>query len=279
MNYYNYLVVIVLNSIFIYLFSLQYFEYPSTFKLNSVYPPKIQSNVISDCPKIIYQIVPDINNIPSGLYYTILHNIRMNPEFEYKIYDYDSALELLKKDFTSKETEAYLSSSSNQIKTDYIKYAFIYKYGGIFLDIKYVCIYKFIDLLKYNNVYYVQLKRIDDMDLAILASHKNNHGIEKAFNIATLNLKLKKYKNSLKRITGGTVIRDELFNLGYLSDFALLHIDEDHIIRMKHTQAIICKKYVSFDKENSKFYLLPDITNDYKNNTLFDSNTTVENQT
>ena len=155
MQYHNYIIIIVLNSIFLYLFSLQYFDNPPVFKLDPVYSSKILSDVDSPCPKIIYQIVPDINNVPTGLYHTILHNIRMNPEFEYKIFDYNSALELLKKDFTDKEVKAYLSTNLNLIKSDYIKYAFIHKYGGIFLDIKYICMYKFIDLLKsiYNHMF------------------------------------------------------------------------------------------------------------------------------
>ena len=65
----------------------------------------------------------------------------MNPEFEYKIFDYNSALELLKKDFTDKEVKAYLSTNLNEIKSDYIKYAIIHKYGGIFLDIKYITLF------------------------------------------------------------------------------------------------------------------------------------------
>jgi len=265
----NHLVIIILNAVFIYLFSLQYFEHPSVFKLESIYSPKVTSKINSKCPKIIHQIVPDINNVPSGLYHTILHNIRMNPEFEYRIYDYASALELLKKDFTTNHINAYLASNNNQIKTDYIKYAFIYKYGGIFLDIKYICTYRFLDLLKYNNVYFVQVKRVDDIDLSILASHSNNPGIENALNVAIDNLLNKIYPGSLKRITSGTVLRDELFNIGYLSDYVLLNIDTDHIIRMKHTQAIICKKYLSYDDDNSVFGLLPDITIDYQEQILY----------
>jgi hypothetical protein len=269
MQYHNYIIIIVLNSIFLYLFSLQYFDNPPVFKLDPVYSSKILSDVDSPCPKIIYQIVPDINNVPTGLYHTILHNIRMNPEFEYKIFDYNSALELLKKDFTDKEVKAYLSTNLNLIKSDYIKYAFIHKYGGIFLDIKYICMYKFIDLLKYNNVYFVQVKRIDDLDLSILASHKSNPAINDAFKLATDNLLSKKYHDRLSRITGGTVIRDELFDIGFLSDYVLLHIDTDHIIRMKHTQDIICKKYESFDNENITNYLLPDITIDYQEKIMY----------
>ena len=266
---YNNLVIIILNSIFVYLFSLQYFDNPPLFKLEPVYQPKIKSDVISKCPKVIYQIVPDINNVPTGLCHTILHNIRMNPEFEYKIYDYNSAFELLKKDFTEKQIQAYQNTHSHQLKTDYIKQAFIYKYGGIFLDIKYICMYKFIDLLKYNNVFFVQIKRVDDLDLSILASHPNNPGIELSFNKSTNNLLFHKYPNSINRITGGTVIRDELFNIGFLSDYVALHIDTEHIIRMKHTQAIICKKYESFDFENSSNNLLPDIKLDFDEQLIY----------
>jgi hypothetical protein len=266
---YNYLVTIILNSIFIYLFFLQYFEHPPSFSLNKIYQPKIISNVESPCPKIIYQIVPDLNNVPSGLYNTILHNINMNPEFEYRIYDYNSALELLKKDFSNNVVDAYTSTSANQLKTDYLKFAFIHKYGGIFLDIKYICLYKFIDLLKYNNVFHVQQRRRDDLELALLASHPDNYAINKAFDFATNNLRLKNYQDLAKRITGGLVLRDELAFVGYKIDYVKLFIDENHIVRLKHNFNLILKKYESFDKENELYNLLPCVLSDYRNKLLF----------
>jgi mannosyltransferase OCH1-like enzyme len=269
MQYYNFIIIIILNSIFLYLFSLQYFDHPETFKLEPIYPPKIISNVISKCPKIIYQLVPDINHVPSGLYHTILHNINMNPEFEYKIYDYNSAIEVLKKDFTEDDVKAFLSINANEIRTDFIKYAFISKYGGIFLDIKFICFYKFIELLKYNNVYYVQIKRVDDLDLALLASHPDNKAIIKTYNTVLTNIKLHNYSNSIKRISSGSVIRDELFELGFLSDYVLLNIDSDDIVRMKHTQEVILKKYNSYEFENSAYHLLPCIKEDYMDRSLF----------
>ena len=145
---YNYLVSIILNSIFLYLFLLQYFDHPPSFSLNSVYPPKIISTVESKCPKIIHQVVPDLNDIPSGLYHTIIHNINMNPEFEYRIYDYKSAKEIFERDFEPSYLSAYIASESYQLKTDFTKLAFVHKYGGFFLDIQYICYYKFLNLLK-----------------------------------------------------------------------------------------------------------------------------------
>jgi mannosyltransferase OCH1-like enzyme len=267
--YYNSLVIIILNSIFIYLFLLQYFDHPPSYNLNPVYPPTIISNVESECPKIIYQIVPDINDVPSGLYNTILHNIRMNPEFEYKIFDYNSALELLKSEFTTNVVMAFNATNSNQIKTDYFKYAVINKYGGIFVDIKYICYCKFIDLLKYNNVFHVQIRRVDDIELALLASHPNNPGVTMAFKKATTNLQLKNYCDSASKITGGTVIRDELFEIGYLSNFVKLHIDQYNIVRLKHNNIVVLKKYKSFDRENELYELLPNVLYEYNSKTLY----------
>ena len=131
MNSFNYLFVIIINSLIIYVFALQYFDYPMSFTLNNIYKSTIQSNITSKCPFIVHQIVPDINDVPSGLYHTIINNIRLNPEFEYRIYDYNSVLEILKKDFDNNTISAYNASDLNQIKTDYIKLALIYKYGGI----------------------------------------------------------------------------------------------------------------------------------------------------
>jgi hypothetical protein len=266
---YNYLVIILLNSVFLYLFLLQYFDHPPSFSLNPIYPAKIISDVESECPKIIHQIIPDLNDVPSGLYNTILNNINMNPEFEYKIYDYKSALILLEKDFNSDAVIAFNATNSNQIKTDYIKYAFIHKYGGIFLDIKYICYYKFIDLLKYNNVFHVQIRRRDDIELALLTSHPNNISINKAFETATNNLKNKNYTNSPRQITGGTVIRDELSKLGFPIDIVQLFIDDHHIVRLKHNFNIVLRRYSSYDKENELYSLLPCVLSDYRINILF----------
>jgi mannosyltransferase OCH1-like enzyme len=266
---YNYLVTIILNSIFIYLFLLQYFEHPPSFLLNKIYQPKIISTIESPCPKIIYQVVPDLNDVPAGLYNTILHNINMNPEFEYRIYDYNSALELLKKDFSNNVVNAYTSTNSNQLKTDYLKFAFIHKYGGIFLDIKYICMYKFIDLLKYNNVFYVQQRRRDNLELALLISHPDNYAINKSFEISTNNLRLKNYQDLASKITGGLLLRDQLALVGYITDYVLLFIDENHIVRLKHNFNLVIKKYNSYDKENELYNLLPCILSDYRNKLLF----------
>ena len=270
MNQFYFLFVIVINSIVIYLFSLQYFDHPESFKLEPVYLPTKTSKIESRCPKIVHQIVPDINNVPSGLYHTIMHHIFLNPEFEYRIYDYNSALEILQKDFTPENVDAFLSSNANQIKTDYIKLAFIYKYGGIFIDIKNILTCKLTDLLKINNVYFVHNLSNNTMDLSLLASHPNNKGIENAFNVATRQLNAHDYTFDQLEITSGRLLGNELFYLGYLSKYALLVLDNNIVkFRDRENQKIVLKIYKSFEKENSTNYLLQDISLDWKQKIIY----------
>lgn len=259
MNQFYFLFVIVVNSIIIYLFSLQYFDHPESFKLEPVYPATKTSKIESRCPKIIHQIVPDINNVPSGLYHTIKHHILINPEFEYRIYDYNSALEILKKDFEQANVDAFLISNVNQIKTDYIKLAFIYKYGGCFIDIKRLMHIKIIHLLKLNNVFFVHNPETKTMDLSLLISHQDNPGIKNAFNKATKQLLEKDYAIDHLEITSGRVLGNELFYLGYLVTFTLMYMDKEENIRFRGNEMLIAKVYKSFPKENFTHNLLPDI--------------------
>ena len=259
MNQFYFLFVIIINSIVIYLFSLQYFDCPESFSLEPIYPATKTSKIESRCPKIVHQIVPDINNVPSGLYHTIMHHIFLNPEFEYRIYDYNSALEILQKDFSSENVNAFLSSNANQIKTDYIKLAFIYKYGGFFIDIKRLMHIKLIHLLKLNNVFFIHDIEKNIMDLSLLASHQDNPAIKNTFEKATINLINKDYKNNYSEITSGKLLTDELFNLGYLVNFTLLYMDKEDNIRLRGNEMLIQKIYKSFSKENMTHSLLPDI--------------------
>jgi hypothetical protein len=270
MNQFTFLFIFIVNTIIVYLFSLQYFDHPASFTLDPIYSAKKTSTVVSKCPKIIHQIVPDINNVPSGLYNTIKHHIHVNPEFEYRIYDYKSAEEILKKDFEPNILTAYNSSNLNQIKSDYIKLAFIFKYGGIFIDISQIMCIKLIDLLKVNNVYYVHNLTTDTMDLKLLISHPENIAILNTFNRATDQLIYKMYGDDHIDITSGRVLGEELFNLGYLMNFSLVFLDKDNIVKSRIHKKLICNNYKSFERENNIFNLLPDIEPFWKEKLIFE---------
>jgi len=271
MNHLSYLCIIIINSVIIYLFLLQYFDYPESFKLNPLYEPTIECNIKSKCPKIIHQIVPDMNNVPSGLYNTIMYHIKLNPEFEYRIYDYNSILDILKKDFDESNIYAYNASDLYQIKTDYIKLAFIEKYGGFFIDIKNILCCKLTELLKINSIYYVHNLSNNTIDFSLLASQPNNPAIQNALKYATNNLINNEYGIDYLEITSGRVLGNELFYLGYLAEFSLLVLDSNNNInfRNKANKKLVSKIYKSFDKENITHSILPDIKLDWNEKLIY----------
>lgn len=267
----NIIILVIINSIIIYFFTIQYFDHPVSFKLEPIYKATKDCLIESNCPRVIYQIVPDINNVPSGLYHTIMYNKYLNPEFEYRIYDYASALEELIKNFDKKEVRAFNSSHLHQIKTDYIKLAFIYKYGGYFIDIKNILCCKLIDLLAINSVYYIHNLSNHTMDLSLLASHPNNKGIKNAFEVATQQLITHDYTIDHLEITSGRLLGNELFYLGYLTTFSLLVLDKNRTVKFREfeNEKDVLKIYKSFDKENNTYYLLPDIKLDWQERLIY----------
>jgi hypothetical protein len=239
------------------------------FKLNNVYERSVVVTNAKRCPHIIHQIVPDINNVPAGLYHTIKHNIKLNPEFEYRIYDNNSILEILKHEFDQTSIDAYNSTDNYKIKSDFIKLAFILRYGGIFIDVKNICVIKLIKLMRINNVFYIHDIKNNSIDLSLLASHADNPGVRNAFNQMAVRLLQKYYGDDPNDILGGRILSEQLFYLGYLNHFSLLKIEDDPVIICKTTNKNVLKIYNSFDKENIKFGLSPDPTIEWKEKILF----------
>lgn len=269
MNYFNIYTIILINSVVIYLYCLQYFEHPLSYKLNNKYERSITVTGTTRCPHIIHQIVPNLSDVPSGLYHTIKHNIKINPEFEYRIYDYTTIPEILKNEFDQQTLDAYNATESYKLKSDYIKFVFILRYGGIFIDIKNICHYKLINLLRINNVFYIHNLKNNSSDLSLLASHANNPGIKNVVSEATLRLTSEFYGNELEEITGGKLLERELFYLGYLIHFSLLSIDDSNIVKCKKNNQNILSIYSSFDKENKICTLLPDPSIEWKEGILY----------
>ena len=269
MNHYNYLIIILINSVIIYLFCLQYFNHPMSYKLNNIYERTITVTGTSRCPHIIHQIVPDLGNVPSGLYYTIKHNIKLNPEFEYRVYDYNLIDKILLNEFDQNTLNAYNSTDSYKLKSDYIKLLFILRYGGIFIDIKNICQYKLINLIRINNVFYIHNLTNDSIDLSLLASHANNLAIKNTVTLATTQLLSNYYGNELDEITGGKLLERELFYLGYLVKYSLLSIDDSNIVKYKTNKQNILKIYTSFNNENRSNILLPDPLTEWNERILY----------
>jgi len=66
-----------------------------------------------------------------------------HPDFNVELYDDNEALEFIKKNFDQRTVRAYESLRVYSEESQMFRYCYIYKKGGVFLDIKYECVVNF----------------------------------------------------------------------------------------------------------------------------------------
>ena len=80
----------------------------------------------------------------------------LNPEFKYYIYDDEMCREFIKNNFDNNVRYAFDKIKPGAFKADLWRYCILYKYGGIYLDIKYNCINNFKLIYLTDQEYYVK---------------------------------------------------------------------------------------------------------------------------
>lgn len=102
-------------------------------------------------PNIIHQIwIQGYDKIPSDL--MIYHNgcKAINDNFNYIVWDDNKIRELLISKFDKKYIETYDNYKIFAQKADFARYAILYTYGGIYLDMDMLCRKNLTSFLKYN---------------------------------------------------------------------------------------------------------------------------------
>jgi hypothetical protein len=81
-----------------------------------------------------------------------------NPEFQYHLYDDNECREFIKENYDERVLHAFDSLVPGTFKADLWRYCILYKYGGIYLDIKYQCDedIKLIDLITKDDDLFVK---------------------------------------------------------------------------------------------------------------------------
>jgi len=91
-------------------------------------------------PKIIHQIwIQGYDNIPKHLKEMHENCVKINDDFKFIVWDDDKIKKFLKDNFKPKYLEVYNMMTIPAQKADFARYAILYKYGGIYLDMDMVC--------------------------------------------------------------------------------------------------------------------------------------------
>ena len=103
-------------------------------------------------PKIIHQIwfdFKDLPNIPEHFNKNVESWKNHNPDWDYKVWDLETAVKIIKDEYPG-----YLNTFNefkyNISKCDFFRYILMNKYGGMYIDLDFLCIRPinyFLDLL------------------------------------------------------------------------------------------------------------------------------------
>ncbi len=109
-------------------------------------------------PKIIHQIwIQGYDYIPKHLKEYHLECKKINKDFKFIVWDDKSIREYIKANFKKKYLDLYDSYKIPAQKADFARYAILYNYGGIYLDMDMICkknLSKFLD----NGVFFTTHK-------------------------------------------------------------------------------------------------------------------------
>lgn len=131
------LIIIIILLIIVYIYVINNYN----LKLNN----NISENFSENNDKIPLNIFQTWHNkeLPSKMNETVETLKRQNSEFTYHIYTMDDCIKFINDNFDKKVLNAYNRLIPLAYKADLWRYCILYKYGGIYLDIKYSCVDNF----------------------------------------------------------------------------------------------------------------------------------------
>ncbi len=99
---------------------------------------KKSNNKDPKIPRIIYQTFKS-NCVPKGMYDSAMSWVKFNPTYEYRFFDDNDCIALIKNNFDQKILDIYLSIKIGAFRADIWRYCALYLTGGVYADIDTVC--------------------------------------------------------------------------------------------------------------------------------------------
>jgi mannosyltransferase OCH1-like enzyme len=106
-------------------------------------------------PKIIHQTIKSKTNIPFKLQKNIDYIKKLNPSWEYRLYDDNDIDQYIRTHYSERVYKAYFSINPKYgpAKADLFRYLVIYREGGVYLDIKSGMLYPLDEIISENDEY------------------------------------------------------------------------------------------------------------------------------
>jgi mannosyltransferase OCH1-like enzyme len=200
-------------------------------------------------PKNIFQTWRDLELI-KDMKETVEYLKYMNNGFNYYLYDDKMCRDFIKDNHDEKILEAYDKIIPGAYKTDLWRCCVLYKYGGIYLDIKYKPKNNFSFIFFLNKEYYVRDRQINNKHgiyNALMICKPNSYKLKQFIDKIVENIHNKYYGESALDISGPQCLNN-FFTQKEILDFEL-EFDGNQILYK--TQPIL-EKYSSYRTEQKQ---------------------------
>jgi mannosyltransferase OCH1-like enzyme len=176
-----------------------------------------------------------------------------NPEFQHFLYDDQECRDFISKNFDVDVLYAYDSLIPGAYKADLWRYCVLYKYGGIYIDIKYQCANGFKLIQLTDKEYYVKDREQnrDGIYNAFMICKAGEHIMEKCINQVVENVRNRFYGKSPLDITGPNMMTD-LFTKNEVRNLVILYLHNNgkDII---YNGSVILSAYPEYRIEQKQF--------------------------
>jgi mannosyltransferase OCH1-like enzyme len=228
---------------------------------------KIKLNIIKELinnknkpeviPRNIFQAWHS-DTLPNSVKFCIENIKHYNPNFNYYLYNDEKCREFLKLHFSEDILKTYDAIIPAAIKIDLWRYCVLYKYGGIYLDVKFFCVNGFNFNYLLDKEYFC--KDFDNYGIynAIIICKPNNEIMKKSINDVVKNVNNNFYGNSLTEPTGPLMIKKYIsdthvkqFSLNVTNGLPNYRNKEN--INIKFRQYVILHFHDNYRNEQPKF--------------------------
>jgi mannosyltransferase OCH1-like enzyme len=242
--------------------------------------------IINKVPLKIF-LTWETRSLPINMYNNLLLLQRMNPEFDIYLYDNQDRIDFIKNNFNKDVLDAYNSLKPGAFKADLWRYCIIYKYGGVYIDIKFHTYVPIINLIKDNEFTFANTNSglckdsYDGKEIIVgfLISSPNNKIFIDSINEIVSKTKNKDYGQNRIDITGPCVLTrniNKIHGKNFDKYVTLSYIwrptDNVVSIHLKKSNELIASSYIEYRKDQERYFKknnIDDYRDAYKNKTVY----------
>ena len=115
------------------------------------------------------------NNVPNNMYNAVMSWVNKNPEYDYIFFDDERCKQFLKDEYNQKYLHIFNMLGNGATKADFFRWCYLYKKGGIYLDIDMVCIKPLREYITDDLSFVSRKKSFQKKNNHVKLSYEKNH--------------------------------------------------------------------------------------------------------